>query len=395
MKNSGNLQKNSPIMALLLTGVLLALTLLRITQTPAPMAWDQQFLRYTFSDPYPKFEQGLPQFWLAGLLQINGPQAEIQLNTTLRSIAAAFYLLSAGLLGWSLRGKGGWLNFGLWLALVFCSGFAFLWLSSEPLAGAFLMLFLWAWTKQRPFMVQVIFLVLFGLTKPDLFFVALLVGAYLSFRGDVTLRQKLLSMLALIGLMALALAPGLLQSGPAYLQPDGRSLNSLGQHYASLIAPLQVTQGLPEPWQYYGVYVAPTWGNANSTLTLIASNPSRYLDFLALSMAMSMRRLTQGLMLFFFVIGGVVFKYGLDRSRRALILLFLANFILIFLLAFYHVRYGARFLPLALFAIFSGLDAVERPRLRNGIRLGLVLLLILQIVVLGIPAFSAGYWQID
>lgn len=382
------------LLAALLTGILLAVSIVRIEQTPSVLYWDQSYLQYTFQDPYPIPEQGFPQFWIAGMIQSGGRLPDIQLNTAIRMLAAALYLLSAGLLGWSIRGKGGLPGFSLWMFLIFTSGMQFLWLSSELLAGAFLMLFLWGLTKAYPVEVEILFLVLLGLTKPDLFFVALLVCAYLSFHGKGKLRTKLLRLDLFLALSALAWLPGLIQNGLGYIQADGRSLNSLGQHYAALISPLQVTQGLPDPWANYGLYVAPTWGTANSLFSLILSNPARYMDFLFLSMATSLRRLAQGLLLFYLPLAVLVFHHWRDREKKVFVLLFLCNLVPIFMLAFYHVRYGARFLPLVLYTIFAGLDAVDTPRLRWITQVGMAFLLVIQVIVFG-QAFSAGYWLVD
>lgn len=384
----------TPLLAVSFVGILLVITLVRIGQTPSAMYWDQGFLNYTFQDPYPIFEQGIPQFLIAGFVQIPGRLAEVPLNTILRSIAATFYLLSAGLLGWAVKGKGGFLNFFIFMLLIFTSGIQFLWLSSEPLAGAFLMLFFWGLLKNFPFGIEILFLVLFGLTKPDLFFVAILVSGCMSFMVKGQFRKKILCQYLFFSLILLALLPGLVQNGLGYLHADGRSLNSLGQHYAALIYPLQVTQGLPDAWQYYGIYVKPTWGMADGTAALILTNPARYMDFLFLSMATSLRRLSQGLLLFYLPLAIIVYKNWQDRNKKIIVLMVLTNLIPIFMLAFYHVRYNARFLPLALFTIFAGFDSVENPRLKWFIRGGILLLLVIQ-SILFIQAYSAGYWLVD
>ena len=378
----------------LLSVTLIAISLIQILNTPSPMYWDQKFLNYTFQQNYPKLEQGIPQFWIAGLIQNNGKIEENSLNTILRLVAASIYLFSACVLGWSIRGKGGALNFSLWMILLFTSGLQFIWLSSELLAGAFLMLFLLSVIKKWSIWIEAILLLLFGLTKPDLFFVSVCVWGYLSFVGNQSLRSKLLHMYLFIGFVILALLPGILQNGIDYLKQDGRSINSLGQHYAALINPLQITANLPEPWQYYGIYVTSTWGSANNAFTLIISNPSRFVDFIFLSLATTLKRLISGSLLFYLPAAIISFKHLQDRKIKSIILLCLLNFIPILLLAFFHIRYGARFLPLALFTIFYGIDQIQNLRLRKIVYGSMWLIIIIQIPQF-LNAFKAGYWLVD
>src|SRR5512138_2544386 len=76
-----------PFAAFLVMFALAAISILRIVQTPSNMYWDQSYLNYSFQDPYPIPEQGFPQFWLAGIIQLTGKLSSISLNTALRMIS--------------------------------------------------------------------------------------------------------------------------------------------------------------------------------------------------------------------------------------------------------------------------------------------------------------------
>jgi hypothetical protein len=382
------------LIALVITIGLAAASFVLILNTRIEPAYDQGFIAHDLSQGYPLLEQGLSSRLIAGIVNFFRPYAPISSNALFRALAAAGYILSGGLLAWSLTKDGKYWFFILFMALIYTSRFPFLWLSSEVLAGTFLMLTLWSIVRKLPFVLTAIFLVLFALAKPDLVLPAMLVGIFwILYRNN--LRTRIYRGVALALVLGLLLLPGVISYGFAYLRPAGRSLDSFCQHYADMVRGHQVIPG-PDPWAECHTYLQATFGPVQSILDVIRASPTRYMDFVFLSLAYSLRRMISA-NLAFLIVPAILALYTIRRSKPdyiVIVALFLTSLLPIFLLAYLHIRYQARFYPLALFAVFAGISNLCGKWLRKSVVVYLGILLILQFYQI-ISVFAAGYWFPD
>lgn len=315
--------------------------------------FDQTFISYTFSEGYPDLESGITSKLIVGTFNAIVPYEPMRSNALLRALAAMLYVLAGGLLAWSLTGHERLWAFPLFMGLLFTSKFPFLWLSSEVFAGALLMLVLWTLVRKHPFAVTGALVVLFAFAKPDLIVPAGLLGFYLAFRNDTMPRLQRVGIMA--GLVTLMVLPGIITVGLEYLRSGGRSMASFGQHYAAMIAPHQLTPP-PHPWNEWELYTNNKFFRANGSIGgVISTRPDLYMDFVFLSMSQSIRRMGTSNLLLLLPVAIFCFR-ALRTEWKVISLLVLVNLVPIVLLSFLHVRYQARFYPLALFVIVGSLS---------------------------------------
>jgi hypothetical protein len=386
------LQPGSARLVAMVVGTVLATgAALLIGRAPGVMAqWDQSFIAHPLSASYPHFESGIVSHLLVGMVNALVPYDPVSSNTLIRVLAATFYLAAAALLAWSVTGPKRLWGFVAFMLLVASSRFPFLWLSSELFAGAFLMLFLWSLVRRHPFPVTGLLLVLFSLSKADLALPGALIGAYLVFRPDPLPVWRRAAILG--GMAALLVVPSLFTPS-YYAQFGGRTWVSFGQHYGELVRVVQVGAA-PPGWTAGGMYKARGFPGAGSVWEAALAYPRRYIYFVSLSMAESGIRLGLAKVAFLIPIAGYFFM-RMERPWKITVLLLLTSFVPIILLSFLHVRYQARFYPLALFVIFAGLRAGSYPRRHELALAGVLALLLLWQVVDLVPVLPTAYWLPD
>jgi hypothetical protein len=363
----GATERDAPSAGAILLSLLVAAAafVLVLAHPTAPIDDQSYLIGYTFRHGYPPFDRGIVSSLLVSLLNAVVPFHPLSTNALVRAVAAAFYLVAAGLLlGDRHPGEHPLLRPALFLGLVFTSRFPFLWLSSELFAGTLLMLVLlcarraararseaWAWPAATALAA-----VGFGLAKPDLLLPGLLAGAFLAVDGVPDARRRLARLGVQVALFLALLVPAGLSGGASAMAPGERALFSFGQHYASLVARHQVGDA-PDPWVHYPRYLARSFGSASGVAGAVLASPSRYLDFLFLSLSRSLQNIATGGVLFLLPFAAVVWRH-VPRRQRVLALLLLTNLLPLLCLSFVHVRYLARFYPLVLHVVDRGLGAL-------------------------------------
>ncbi len=323
-----------------------------IAAHPAQPVWDQKaLLEARFEAPHhPSPARGFTSQLVVALLHAVSPWPESGWNEQVRLLAMALYTGAAALLARALlRGRG---LLALFAVLLFTSQYPFLWLSSELFTGAFLCLALWAWATNRPPPLVGLLLALFALCKPDLIFVATVLLAWWCVRESREDAALLAGSFA--ASLVLLLLPGTLQGGLGYFStyndaPGGRSFASFRQHYAALIAHLQVLGPPPNPWSLSDVYFDPLFPGAHTMADVVLHHFPQYAEFVALS---CVRGLFRGLYVFHFALPALPLLWWAGRragaplsgEERALLLTF-AGVLPFVLFAFPHVRYLARYYP--------------------------------------------------
>lgn len=379
------------LLAVVVGGMITAIAVLLILLAPGvEPVWDQTFIGYRFSSGYPHFEVGIVSHLLVGAVNALVPYEPVSSNTLIRALAAALYLGSAALLAWSVTGPERLWGLVLFMLLMASSGFPFLWLSSELFAGAFLMLFLWSLVREHPFPVTGLFLVLFSLSKADLALPGVLVGAYLVLRADPVPRWRRAVILG--GMVALLVVPSLFTPS-YYAQFGGRTRVSFAQHYGELVRPLQL-ESAPSGWTNPRMYRERSFPGTSTVWEAASAYPRKYLYFVSLSVAESGIRLLLAKTLFLIPIAALLFT-RMRKTWRVTVLLLLTSVAPIILFAFMHVRYQARFYPLALFVIFAGLGARMHPRQHELVLTGALAALLLWQAVDLVPVLSSAHWLPD
>lgn len=382
---------------LLLTLVFVLISGLRIMAAGVEPIYDQsKLMSHEISQgSYPPFESGVSSALFVALYKLVGSTDPVTASAHVRALAMVLYLASGYLLFTSLQ-KDGIVLATLCVLLLFTSRFPFLWLSSELLAGAFLMLLLWSIQRRLPLTIIAVFVSLFMFSKPDLVFSGIVVGLFIALFPvrEPTLERRIAGCAILVVAVALPLLPGILQHGIEYLAPQGRSAFSFGQHYAAMVAKHQIVADAPDPWLSWQSYLTPVWGPAESLIGTIVSHPSEYLDFLFLSAAHSLKSFVRTNLIFILPVS----IYALLRARptkaRTTSALLLLGFLPITLLAFTHARYIARFYPLFLF--MACLYLAESPKRRERLLLWSCLVVVLVLQLFQVPAvMAAGYWFPD
>jgi hypothetical protein len=388
---------------------LMLFTGVQIARTPRTPVFDQLFIRYTFDQGYPTLASGITSLLMVGLVnqglgQETGRVDLVQTDSAIRILAAILYLGSSGLLSWALFTRYRVLSTSFFLLLVLTSRYPFLWLSSELFAGSFLMLYLWSMLSNQHFGVRILLLVLFAWSKPDLLVPGVIVGLYEALALTTPperdgLLQRAIRIVAGLTLFALPALPTLFFNGLAVNTGlSNRSLASFAQHYAALVERHQIGPA-PEPWANAFAYLDATFGPVTSVVKAIQAAPSTYMDFIFLSAAKSIRNSMASYTFFLLPLVALLWQAIQPTKLKIIALLLLTNLIPILLLSFVHVRYLARFYPLTLALIFSGLfQAPAQTPTQHRISVaayGYLILLFIMQLYLALPVFQTGYWFYD
>ena len=369
----------------------------RIAQGRFEAVYDQKkLLEHSLScEDYPALESGLSSSLLVGLYNVFSPSDSAWSNACLRTLAMLLYLMSGFALFSTLQGGNSTALSLLFIMLLSTSRFPFLWLSSELLAGAFLMLLLWSVARNSHFLVVSVCTTLFSLSKPDLALPGIVVGLLLAFRMAHGPKEKLTNVGILLVAIGALLVPGVIRSGFSYFASQGRALFSFGQHYAAMVAKHQVASAKPDPWIEWELYFRPIWGQPESFLQAIRSSPSRYVDFVFLSMSHSVKNFVRSNL--FLLLPPAA--YSIARTRQSTLklvsLLLLCGFIPITLLSYTHTRYIARFYPLFLFMTYLFITESQVNKKEQKL-ISYYLTGVLAIQLCQLPSvFAAGYWFPD
>jgi len=339
---------------------------------PKPPVWDQaRLLEARFEAPYHPappygFTVQLLVIGLKALLPSGAP-----LHEALRVVAMAFWAGAACWLGLALLERRGLV--AVLLLLLFSSQYPFLWLSSELVAGGFLCLCLAAFARGAAPGPLGALLALLALCKPELLLVALvLLACFASARRPQAGRLAA----GFAGTLGLLLLPGLLRFGPGYpfdygAGGTGRGFAAFGQHFAALLAPLQLGPA-PDPWNHPTPYLERVFPGARSMRDVILAPGLPYLDFVALSLARGVRRVgwlfqwawpAAALLWLARRRAGLAF----DERERALLWSFVGCLPFV-LFAYPHVRYFARYYPVFWVLVLVAVERLAKApagRLRN------------------------------
>jgi hypothetical protein len=371
--------------------LVLGVVILIVSNGDVAAVWDQTFIAFRLRGRYPSFDEGIVSHLIAGVVNAVVPFDLTTSNTIMRALAALMYTGAAALLAWSVTGPQRLWGYFAFLLLLVSARFPFLWLSSELFAGTFLMLFLWSFVRGHHFTLTALFLVLFSLCKADLALPGLLVGAFLVLRPDRMPRWQ--RALILSALAAVLLVPTLFFARPYYAQFGGRSWVSFGQHYGELVQPHQLGEA-PSGWGGWPQYLEQSFPGATSVGEAARTQPRRYIHFVFLSIAESGIRLMATKLLLLVPLA-VFFFFGLQRQTRIAVLLLLTSIAPIVLFSFLHMRYQARFYPLALFIIFAGLrDGGYTRRHEYALAAVLALIAVWQLIDV-VPILQTAYWLPD
>ncbi len=326
---------------------------------PNQISSDQSFIKYKFSFKfYPYLTDGIITFLIVGLynLFLNPPLEH--LNTHIRILAMIGYTGAAFLLAKALLFQRKWIF--VFLVLLFTSRYPFLWLSRELIIGIFLTLAILGFIKKwNPFWVCLL-IVFLGHTKPELLLVSLVFFIFL-LRGhwkDQKLSLKLLAVY--MGLNILLVIPSM-------LTPQGdwgskRSFVSFGQHYAALVNKHQISP-IDNPFLDYDHFTKAIFSKAENMKEIIFQYPKQYYDFLCLSLGHGIKRMIvvfNVLLFFIFLIYRSIINgtYNIDLLGR-LFFISLIGCIPLVLFSFPHIRYLARYYPIAILVILSYVQQVH------------------------------------
>jgi hypothetical protein len=398
---------------LIITMIFIVVYAEKIMHAKVEPVFDQKkLLEYTLSyEEYPAFESGLTSSLLVGLYNVLSSSSIVPSNAHVRIIAMFMYLLSGWILFSTFSEHNTFVFSLLFMLLLFTSRFPFLWLSSELFAGAFLMLLLCSVTQSLPFIVISTLASLFMLSKPDLIFSGIVVGFFLAFFcGKKNLKCRLINVAIFLTIAVVPILPGLLRDGLSYLAPQGRAIFSFGQHYATMVAKHQMVSVKPDPWLEWEAYFTPVWGQVRTLTCVVLSSPAKYLDFVFLSMAQSIKNFLRSNLFLLLPVSIYGWIKTHHSNLKMVSVLLLSGFIPITLLSFTHTRYIARFYPLFLFIIYLYLTEFKTTK-RTVSRLALVeftarqqecffilcyLLFVLALQLYQLPpVFAAGHWFPD
>jgi hypothetical protein len=299
---------------------------------------------------YPTFDDEVVPQLLGAFLHIVGPRDPAAANTLLRLVSAALYLASAALLSTAmLRTEVGR---GALMLLLFASGFPFLWLSSELIAGALLCFAVWlVATERHPLLIGVCLGAL-ALTKSELVLAAGTIAAIYLFRRRTATAGLAVGFAALVGVLV---APGLASHGAAFF--TNRSWSAFGQHYAALVANLQLGPR-PDPWTSWQSYTAAAFPGATSVVQVIHHHPVVYTFYVALSAAFGLWNAWTafGLALVAIAVRMALRSTG-PRPVEGWLLAAMVVLVPQLLISFPHVRYMARLAPLVLMVPLAEIES--------------------------------------
>ena len=329
--------------------------LLHVNTVPV---YDQKtLLKFTFSQNiYPSLESGIVSSLIIGVLKIL-PYAPLSMNTFLRVVAATAYLAAAALLGFSVakRCRHPILMFTLFMLLMLTSRFPFLWLSSELFAGTFMAMSFWGGLEKKYGFAALCFALL-ALTKPDML-VPTVVAATFFFLFN---KQPRLLVVTIV-LLGILVFPAIFAKNARFT--GNRSAYSFCQHYAAMVVPMQIapSSSLPSPWSNCSVYLRSGFGSVNNMSDIVRANPSLYLDFIFLSLSNSLKKFVLSNLIFLLPLVLIFGKHFPDKTLAwTFTILFAVNAVVILSLSYFHVRYQARYYPLALGLILGGVERHPR-----------------------------------
>ena len=309
---------------------------------PKPAVFDQaRLLAARFEAPFhPSPPYGFTAQLAVIAIKAVVPAAGPALHEWVRLLAMLCYAGAAAALAARLLASRALV--AAFLVFLFASLYPLLWLSTELVAGCFLCLALLAWSAGWPHAATGALLALLALCKPELGLVsAALLAVWLPRCASRSESYALAGSFA--GTLALLLLPGVLLAGPAYLVRYGggeRGFASFAQHFAALVAPLQLAEGAPNPWL----------------------EPRPYLDFVALSVAKGVRKAGfvaswAALAVPVLVVSRRRTGVRLDDPERAMLATFIGVLPFV-LLSYPHIRYFARYYPLFLLLLLRSVERV-------------------------------------
>jgi hypothetical protein len=333
---------------------------------PKPAIWDQaRLLEARFEAPY----HPAPPFGFTAQLAVIVVKAlapaDADLNVVVRICAMLFWAGAATLLASSLLERRALVT--VFLALLFTSQYPFLWFSTELVAGGVLCLSIASWRRAGPAWVTGVLLALLALCKTELAVVSLALLAYWLVRSEAREQRILLS--AGFGLaLSVLLLPGVLLFGPGYLTAYGegsRGFATFAQHWAALVAPLQLVPG-PDPWRAPDPYLARSFPGARSMLEVVTAPGLAYADFVALSAARGLRKVVFVANWALLALPPLVWArrragLRLDPAERTMLLAFVGCLPFV-LFSYPHIRYFARYYPLFVILLLVSVERVALVR---------------------------------
>jgi len=362
-----------------LTTALIAAACGVILAHPRPAVWDQQaLLAASFRAPeLPSPARGFTSQLIVASYRAVTAGEGASLNSGVRVVAAALYLAAAAWLGASLLRRRALV--ALLLAFVASSRYPLLWLSSELFAGAFLMAAVAAWSRGASPWILGALLALLGLCKPDVIVVSIALLGYWVHRSDSS--SEAWALVAGFGVaLGVLLLPGTVSDGVAYFRTyggsGGRGFASFAQHYAALVAPLQVAGPPPNPWTETGIYMARQFPDAHDMGDVVFGHFPRYASFVALATVRGLFR--AGYLFHSLVLAIPCLVWGWRRGgftaseREKALLVCFVGLLPFVLFAYPHIRYLARYYPLVVLLMLASLErvlAIEEPAARRPILL--------------------------
>lgn len=344
---------------------------------PKPALWDQaRLLESRFEAPYhPAPPYGMSAQLAVIAIRSIAPAEGPALHEWVRLAAMLFYTGAAAALAARLLASRALL--AAFLAFLFASQYPLLWLSTELFAGGLLCLALLAYCAGWPRAVVGVLLALLSLAKLELVLVA---AALLAVWLPRSSRRDALALAgAFAGGLASLLLPGLALHGPGYLTSYGqtdRGFATFAQHFAALVAPLQLAADAPNPWLEPRPYVEKVFPGARSFGDVVAQPGLAYLDFVALSVAKGIRKVGwvlnwAALAVPILVIARRRAGQTVDAQEKALLATFVGVLPFV-LLAYPHIRYFARYYPLFLLLVLGAVERLARipDRRLRGLALG-------------------------
>lgn len=329
---------------------------------PKPAVYDQaRLLAARFEAPYhPSPAYGFTAQLAVIAIRALAPAGGPALHEWVRLVAMLAYAGAAAALAARLLASRALV--AAFLVFLFASLYPLLWLSTELIAGCLLCVALLSSSAGWPRAATGALLALLALCKPELMLVsaALLVVWIPRCAGS---RERLALAGTFAGALALLLLPGVLLLGPGYLVRYGdgeRGFASFAQHFAALVAPLQVADGAPNPWLEPRPYLERVFPGARSLADVLTAPGLPYLDFVALSVAKGVRK--AGFVASWAALAAPLLVVArrraglrLDDAERALLATFVGVLPFV-LLAYPHIRYFARYYPLFLLLLLRSLE---------------------------------------
>lgn len=329
-----------------------------------PVIYDQVIAKYNLNY-YPQVSYGIVPHLLIGIYNTVVQPSETGQNIHIKIFAMLIFMVSVFLLARSAL-KDDRLT-ALFITLIFLSRYPFLWLSSELITGAALALAIWAMIERFHPVWVALTLVILAFTKPEMALVALIFlicYAVLLKRTNLPGKQVPTLLLAFVIFCLILLMPGIVSRGGKYFNSENRAFFSFGQHYATLVAPHQIMPNPPDSWQEFYKYMENNFKGAKSMIDVWTKYPLKYADFLMLSFGRGIIKAMQLFHLLYFILAGMLLFYikkGIQATPvERLILISLVGLIPIVLFAFPHIRYLARYYPLAIILILLFLKRLSK-----------------------------------